>query len=253
MTHGIPTAAGWLALSDQPAPSAEASLSLPQAQFTMEIALPIAPGPVLLDLRSEEGLPRVFSVFLDRQIGLAVMQRQGDSLVRHLLRGPLPDRAGTARMSYAWDMAADRWTLALTLPQGDVLRAEGIKPMAPRLSDLQTLCKPDTRRHPSVLWFGVTRGAALPDPGPWIGMATPVLTDHGLRPAGSLQPGNNRIAVWTRPSTTSTTWSYSAQFGTQGSGDSNFSVPTGVFVSADTLTAWVADSGNNRIAIWTHS
>lgn len=165
-------------------------MPLPQAQFTMEIALPAAPGPVLLDLRSDDGLPRVFSVFLDRQIGLAVMQRQGTRLVRHLLRGPLPDRAGTARMSYAWDMAADRWTLTLTLPQGDVLQAEGIKPMAPRLSDLHRLCRPETGRHPSVLWFGVTHGAALPDPGPWIGMATPVLTDVGLRPAGSLQPGD---------------------------------------------------------------
>ena len=190
MTVGIPSTAGWLALSDHPAASDADPRPLPQAQFTMEIALPAAPGPVLLDLRSEDGLPRVFSVFLDRQIGLAVMQRQGTRLVRHLLRGPLPDRAGTARMSYAWDMTADRWTLALTLPQGDVLRTEGVKPMAPRLSDLQTLCKPDTRRHPSVLWFGVTRGAALPDPGPWIGMATPVLTDLGLRPAGSLQPGD---------------------------------------------------------------
>jgi hypothetical protein len=190
MTLGIPSTAGWLALSDHPATRDAESLPLPQAQFTMEIALPAAPGPVLLDLRSEDGLPRVFSVFLDRQIGLAVMQRQGTRLVRHLLRGPLPDRAGTARVSYAWDMAADRWALTLTLPQGDVLRAEGSKPMAPRLSDLQTLCKPDARRHPSVLWFGVTRGAALPDPGPWIGMATPVLTDQGLRPAGSLQPGD---------------------------------------------------------------
>ena len=67
-------------------------------------------------------------------------------------------------MSYGWDMAADRWSLALTLPQGDVLRTEGVKPMAPRLSDLLSLCRPDARRHPSVLWFGVTRGAALPNP-----------------------------------------------------------------------------------------
>lgn len=190
MTLGTPTATGWLALSDHSAQIPEASLPLPQAQFTMEIALPAAPGPVLLDLRSEDGLPRVFSVFFDRQIGLAVMQRQGERLVRHLLRGPLPDRAGTARMSYAWDMAADRWTLTLTLPQGDVLRTEGVKPMAPRLSDLLALCRPDARRHPSVLWFGVTRGAALPNPGPWIGVATPVLTPQGLRPAGQLQPGD---------------------------------------------------------------
>ncbi len=62
---------------------------------------------------------------------------------------------------------------------------------------------------------------------------------------------NNRISIWTRPDATSTTWSYSAKFGTQGSGDSNLKTPASVFVSADTLTAWVADNGNNRIVIWT--
>jgi DNA-binding beta-propeller fold protein YncE len=62
---------------------------------------------------------------------------------------------------------------------------------------------------------------------------------------------NNRITVWTRPDTSSTTWSFSAKFGTSGSGDSNFSNPQGVFVSADTLTAWVGDTSNNRISIWT--
>ena len=62
---------------------------------------------------------------------------------------------------------------------------------------------------------------------------------------------NDRISIWTRPSTSSTSWSYSAKFGTKGDGNSNFSKPVGVSVSADTLTAWVADSGNNRISIWT--
>jgi sugar lactone lactonase YvrE len=62
---------------------------------------------------------------------------------------------------------------------------------------------------------------------------------------------NNRIAVWTRPNTSSTTWSYSAQFGTSGSGNDNFTNPTGVVVSADSLTAWIADFGNDRISIWT--
>ncbi len=62
---------------------------------------------------------------------------------------------------------------------------------------------------------------------------------------------NDRIAIWTRPAAASTAWSYSAQFGSQGSGDSNFDWPSGIAVSANMLTAWVADSSNNRIAIWT--
>jgi DNA-binding beta-propeller fold protein YncE len=64
---------------------------------------------------------------------------------------------------------------------------------------------------------------------------------------------NSRISIWTRPNTTSKTWSYSAQFGTYGSGNGNFYRPTGVFVSADALTAWVVDPSNDRISIWTKS
>ena len=61
---------------------------------------------------------------------------------------------------------------------------------------------------------------------------------------------NSRIAIWTRPSTSSKTWSYRDSFGTRGEGDSNFRSPKGIAVSADTLTVWVADTGNNRIAVW---
>jgi sugar lactone lactonase YvrE len=64
---------------------------------------------------------------------------------------------------------------------------------------------------------------------------------------------NDRISIWTRDDVTSTVWRSSAQFGSSGSGDSEFSGPSGIFVSSDTLTAWIADNGNSRIAIWTRS
>ena len=64
---------------------------------------------------------------------------------------------------------------------------------------------------------------------------------------------NNRISIWTRPTTSSMTWSYSTQFGTRGSGAAKFNAPTGVVVSADALTAWIADQNNYRISIWTQS
>ena len=62
---------------------------------------------------------------------------------------------------------------------------------------------------------------------------------------------NQRISVWTRLTSTSTEWSHSINFGSQGTGDTNFDFPYGVAVSADTLTAWVADSNNHRISVWT--
>ncbi|MFM9107277.1 MAG: hypothetical protein ACKOWF_11345, partial [Chloroflexota bacterium] len=64
---------------------------------------------------------------------------------------------------------------------------------------------------------------------------------------------NKRIAVWTRPDAGSTAWAYQTQLGTGtwGSGNNEFALPQGVWVSADTLTAWVADTFNSRIMIWT--
>ena len=62
---------------------------------------------------------------------------------------------------------------------------------------------------------------------------------------------NHRIVVWTRPDLTSTTWSYSTKFGTEGSGESNLLFPTGVTASADGLAVWVADTNNHRIVVWT--
>ncbi|MGI9252195.1 MAG: hypothetical protein ACR2J8_00480, partial [Thermomicrobiales bacterium] len=61
----------------------------------------------------------------------------------------------------------------------------------------------------------------------------------------------HRISVWTRPNTGSNSWTSQTTFGTQGSGASNFDSPYGVFVSPDGMTAWVADSNNNRMSVWT--
>ncbi|MFT4040702.1 MAG: hypothetical protein QM692_21155 [Thermomicrobiales bacterium] len=63
---------------------------------------------------------------------------------------------------------------------------------------------------------------------------------------------NNRVSIWTRPDIASTVWANATTFGSgPGSGASQFNTPTGVALSEDTLTAWVADSGNNRISVWT--
>ena len=64
---------------------------------------------------------------------------------------------------------------------------------------------------------------------------------------------NNRVPVWTRPDADSTNWSYSTQLGTgvAGSGNNQFYSPSGITVSPDGLTAYIADLTNSRIAVWT--
>jgi len=62
---------------------------------------------------------------------------------------------------------------------------------------------------------------------------------------------NDRISVWTRPDANSTVWTNQTTFGARGSGADQFRRPEGIPVSRDQLTIWVADTENNRIAVWT--
>ncbi|MGI9253311.1 MAG: hypothetical protein ACR2J8_06165 [Thermomicrobiales bacterium] len=65
---------------------------------------------------------------------------------------------------------------------------------------------------------------------------------------------NNRVSVWTRPGTTganATAWANQTTFGVYGTGPNQFKAPSGVFVSADGLTVWIADYSNHRISVWT--
>jgi DNA-binding beta-propeller fold protein YncE len=61
---------------------------------------------------------------------------------------------------------------------------------------------------------------------------------------------NNRVSVWKK---IRSRWVNLTTFGSQGSGPSQLSLPGDVAVSADGKTAWVADSDNDRISVWTES
>ncbi|MEY4982572.1 MAG: hypothetical protein RIR62_838 [Pseudomonadota bacterium] len=181
-------ASGWVALSDMPQPEPHPRAVLAAGRFVADLSLPLSAPAVLLDHRDAAG--DVFSVFADPQAGLSVLQRQGDRLVRHILPGPLPATGGVARLAYDWSVADACWRLSLTLVHGgEQLGTQGRNPVAPRLSHLHAICRRDTPRHPSLLWCGATEGGAIPDPGPWIGTATPIETARGPVPAGQLRPG----------------------------------------------------------------
>lgn len=62
---------------------------------------------------------------------------------------------------------------------------------------------------------------------------------------------NNRISVWSRPNAGSSAWNNQTTFGSFGDQPSNFFSPQDVTVSSDSLTAWVSDGSNRRIAVWT--
>jgi tripartite motif-containing protein 71 len=62
---------------------------------------------------------------------------------------------------------------------------------------------------------------------------------------------NHRITMWTRPAADSATWSSLAIIGSEGSAKNELKYPYDISVSPDGLTAWIVDSGNFRISVWT--
>ncbi|MFT4040703.1 MAG: NHL repeat-containing protein [Thermomicrobiales bacterium] len=60
----------------------------------------------------------------------------------------------------------------------------------------------------------------------------------------------DRVSVWTRPSPSSA-FSNQTAFGTAGAGAGNLEGPLGVALASNGLTAFVADTENSRVAVWT--
>lgn len=63
--------------------------------------------------------------------------------------------------------------------------------------------------------------------------------------------GSGEIVVLTRPSTSSDEWSRQANIDYVGWDPYAYAHPTGVAVSRDGRTVWMAESGNDRISVWT--
>jgi DNA-binding beta-propeller fold protein YncE len=78
------------------------------------------------------------------------------------------------------------------------------------------------------------------------------LSPDGLTLWGT-QVNRGYVLVWTRTSSSSTTWTSRGRFGKSGTGANSFTNPMGIAVSADTLNVWVADFYNERISVWTRS
>lgn len=159
--------------------------------FVMEIALPLAGAMVVLNHQSDHGWPRTFAVFHDLAAGLVILHRQGKSVARHVLPGPLPYGRGTGRLLFRFDAPARIWDMSFELLGSDppaLISSSGRNPMPLHLSDLAQMCTARRGDGP-VLWFGLTRGAAPPARAAWIGQRTPVETSLGPVAAGNLTPG----------------------------------------------------------------
>lgn len=186
---------GWLVLSDRKTAEDQPTTLVEAGLFVVELAFPIEESAVLLDYQSLDGWHRTFTLFHDPSVGLVLIHRQGPRVVRHALAGPLPHGQGTARLSLSFDAPSRHWQLRLDPPHGSdrpARIARGQDPLPLHLADIQALSQgaPRAGRHRAVMWFGLTRGAALPARAPWIGQRTPVVTARGPVMAGHLKSGD---------------------------------------------------------------
>lgn len=190
---GWQSGAGWVALSDRGIIDASApSALLHKGLFVLELALPLQNASLLLNHQAQDGWPRTFAIFHDPASGIVLLHRQGKSVARHVLPGPLPQGRGTARLSFQFDAPARHWHLSfevLTADPPQKTESHGSNPLPLHLADIQTLCSTPPSDS-AVLWFGLTRGTAPPGAAPWIGLRTPIETSLGPVAAGNLRPGD---------------------------------------------------------------
>lgn len=186
----------WVALSDRddPLDGADAGTLMAEGSFILEFDLPLERATVLIDHQTTENWPRAFSVFVDDQAGVVILHRQGKRLLRHVLPGPLDlHNEGSARIVFSWDGPARNWVLRLEQPGlCEHCTARGRDPLPLYMQDFLEICQraEKSKRHYSVLWFGVKRGETPPERAPWVGLQTPIETSKGPRSAGSLKPGD---------------------------------------------------------------
>lgn len=191
----------WITLSDRDHLDPQSSALLDHGLFVLEFQLPVLDPTLLIQMQTDGPSPRTFSLFFDPEGGLSLLQRDGATVRRHLLPGPLVQRQGTARLAFAFDAGAGVgagagagiWSMDYTI-LGDSHRqsATGRTPLALHTADLHALSNATSgsTRHPAALWFGVTQKSALPDRAPWIGLNTPIDTKRGPVRAGLLKPGD---------------------------------------------------------------
>lgn len=182
-------AQSWVGLSDKGLIAPMLPQTLRQGYFVAEFTLPRGKGEVILNHQTQDGLPRSFAVFCDPTAGIAVLHRQGSQLVRHMLKGPLPQGDGTARVTFKFDLDANRWDLGFEAFNGGTAAAAGSAPLPMDVADIAAICT-RAERHENLLWFGFCQGGDMPKSGAWISQRTMVPTQRGPMAAGHLDRGD---------------------------------------------------------------
>ena len=185
----------WIALSDTDLAPPRAGLGqiIDRGTLMFEFATPLAGPVVLIDYHATAGWHRALSILIDPEAGVCLLHRQGASLVRHVLSGPVGDQSGLARLWFAWDAPARIWCLGYdSLDGGPARYATGQNPIPLPRADAAAFCNSGAgmKRHAALRWNGVAAGMLDMTNRNWIGHTTPVATPRGIVQAGTLKQGD---------------------------------------------------------------
>ncbi|PTV96227.1 Hint domain-containing protein [Rhodobacter aestuarii] len=152
-------------------------------------------GPLgLVHLGSREGWLRFFSLALDGEGHLSLVQRQGDAV--HALSLDVSSACqagGRMRVTWSWDCEKGLSRLSLEAVDGGSLRQKlGHDPLAMPRADLAALAaaQDGTQLGPRVEWLALGDHVQPVGPGACFAPATPIATPKGERPAASLKAGD---------------------------------------------------------------
>jgi hypothetical protein len=183
----------WVGLSDKGlvAPMLPQNMMLRRGYFVAEFIMPQASGQVILNHQIQDGMARNFSVFCDPVAGISILHRRGVTVARYMLKGPLPQMDGSARLTFRFDLDADSWEIGFEpLRDGAEVRvATGSSPLDLDIADISAICA-CADRHENLLWFGFCQGGDMPKSGPWISQRTMIPTQRGFVAAGHLDRGD---------------------------------------------------------------
>lgn len=190
-----------------------------------------------------------------RPVGVAVSGDQlmvwiADSENNRVSIWTRPDAASTAWVNQTTFGAIGSNATEFVTPVGLTVSADGLSVWVADYGNnrISVWARPDST---STSWANATTFGSGPgdDPGSFFGPLDVAVVPDTLT-LWIADEGNQRISVWTRPDAASNAWANLTIIGSLGSAANQFAEPSGIAVSANGRTLWVADYGNNRISVW---
>ena len=160
-----------------------------------------------------------------------------------------PDRCGRWTASRTFDACGDD---TLSGPAGIAITSDGLTALVGDEYNNRVCIY--RRTAGNIDWAYVsTFGESGTSPGQFETIRALALSPDDLTLAVSQSGVVDNVAVFSRATLSSDSWTSQGFFGESGSASDQLDAPWGLTFTSDGLGVYIADSGNNRIAVWTRT